>query len=476
MQNMKVIYLLIISLLLLFISCRKEEILTYHEEEIEDPIKIEGLQFKGIVSGKDGIIPQALIEVYQNQKLVGKLYSDNEGKFNTSSIFLEEGKQVTFYAKKEKYISVAKRVEGYEVETDQKLNLLKYSESIGVPNDLENPGSNDLIKITGKVTAPNGQGVNATILALYNIVEISPSRWAFEGSIVTTDENGMYDFLIAKDQEFYFYVSQNGCNGKSLSQEETIILNGLPVEVKGPFTEDVVFDTYANADIDVFETIQININGAIHNCGPNTNTTVKLKGVLKTGEFERDIDASIDNQFEIKNYFCTNNIPVSSTLDYVIIDNINKLKSDSMSINFNGLTTDLGIIDVCNPIPEDDLPEFQLIVDGKKYEFDISNSFKVINAEVRNDTLFAPLATTDNMGFLRFYIPNIKLGINEIKGFRYLAPLYIDMYIQLEEQITIDITTFGNGKLFGTFNGSLKNTAKNKIESCSGVLNFNYQE
>ena len=124
---MKAIYLITISFLILFISCRKEEILTYHEEEIEDPIKIEGLQFKGIIYNKDEIVPQALVEVYQNEKLAGKVYSNSEGRFNTSTLFLEDGKEVTFYVKKDSFISNAKRVKGIEVNEDQKIQLIKKS-------------------------------------------------------------------------------------------------------------------------------------------------------------------------------------------------------------------------------------------------------------------------------------------------------------------------------------------------------------
>ncbi len=413
------------AIILSVVSCRKEEIIPIDETTWEDPKNIDGLYFKGIVTDLEQNIADALIEVYQNEEKVGEIRSREDGSFDTRDIKLEEGSHVTFNILYETYLPRAKRITATEKITDMGKVILGKPENLPISvSELENPGSNDLIVISGYVTTPLNQPVSGVVIGLlYDIVEISPIDISIEGAIVFTDEAGYYEALLPKDQQFEYLVQQNGCTSKILNDFDFYILGGLPIERVGPFNENTELPTKTNADVPSAKVVTgLKLNAQFLNCDNLPIQNGRVDYSIEIDGVKRNFSDRIFSGIWIHDtiYFCinplTNDLPVK--IEIKVFDNQTRNTSDDLEINITFDQPTLGDIIVCNapPVAKSLL---SLFIKNQYHTLTIGTDNDPKNTFIRQDTLFAPNAVNIQGGSVSFFIPNYlnntNLALHDLK-------------------------------------------------------------
>ncbi|MFN8318902.1 MAG: hypothetical protein U0V54_05705 [Saprospiraceae bacterium] len=456
---MKNLYWILLALALTAVACRKESLIPIDETETEEPSELEGLFFKGaIIDGKNNV-SDALVEVYQNEKLVGTKTTGADGAFNTAGISLEAGKHVTFYVKHKNFNPHAKRVNGTAGNAD--LGKLKLSTTDLVPANIEplvNPGSNDLIVVSGYVKSPQGNPVQASVLLLYDISEPEPFNYEAKGEGAETDANGYFEMLLPKDQEFYYFAFQEGCVNKLLTKEDSKIFESLPVELIGPFTQNTQLATLNNGleQTDVKITARFLITGI--NCAGELLKNGAVKGTFEKGTetIPFEFKALVGIFFPAKD-LCVeeSNAEAPLNIRLKILDYDSGLVSDELYFQNVQLDDNLGVVSVCEtPITNKGYISFNLV--NKAYFFEIGTG-----AITAGDTLYSNTTYTNSNGLIRFLVPGYSSGKTEIKSFRFLSSL-VDGGFNFEQrpgdsiEVNFEASSDPN-KIPGTFSGSISN-------------------
>ena len=456
---MKYLYWIILITSLTMISCRKESLIPIDETETEEPTELEGLYFRGVIADKKTPIANAQVEVYQNEKLVGTQTSGPDGSFNTAGLKLEAGKHVTFYVKHKDYPPKAKRVTTNEKSFD--LGILKLSPPDLMPamaDPLENPGSNDLIIVSGYVKTPQGEGVKAAVLLLYDIVETDPSNYETKGEGVETDETGYYEVLLPKNQEFYYFAFQEGCVNKLLTQSQVVIFQSIPAQVVGPYTEDTVLPTLSNGvkTNDVQRKVGFIIAGL--DCNGSFIQNGGIKGTVTIGSesFPLEFNAQSGIYFPYKEYCVKEeNGDAPIELRFRIFDYANNKSSEELVFENVGFNDNLGATVACTS-PLTDKPYMSFTLGGKAYIFEMGKG--TLNP---GDTLYSTTQVDPQNGLLQFLVPQFSNGGTAMKNLRFQASL-VDGGFNYEQRagdnIVIAFEASGNPKIIpGTFQGQISN-------------------
>ncbi len=423
---MRIFGIINLVIVVTIVSCRKEELIPIDETKWEDPKVIDGLYFKGIITEKDKVIPYVVVEVYQNEKKVGETKAREDGSFDTRDIKLEEGKHVTFNFVHEGYIPYTKRKVASEKITNLgKIHLSKPTQIPAVIAPLENPGSNDLIIISGYVTTPDGQAAQDVFVGLfYDIVKISPTESYMEGAIVYTDENGYYDVLLPKDQVFEYLVLQQsseacGNSSKILTKPDFTILDGIPVERIGPFTEDTQLPSIKNATINIPTSRKpffVKLNANFLNCDNQAVKWGSVTGSLEVQGEKRYFNDRIGLGIWLNDSigFCINPfLTLEIKVSIKVKDNESGKSSEELAFVLNDGQQNLGDILVCTS-PPIQKSTIQLFIKDQNHTLELGTDSDPKNTFISNDTLFAPKSLNVPGGSVSFYIPNYQ-DYNNIK-------------------------------------------------------------
>ncbi len=312
---MKNFYITILSLgLLLAIGCRKEEVIIDDPIIItEPPTELEGAFFSGQVINKDGQGYQATVEVYQNGALQGEIETTEEGFYNTVDITLEVGPQVTFAVREENFIEKYRRLESDDiVYKDVDLKLFSADNStLGIPEEVENPGSLELVKVFGTITDKYGTPVSgaAAIVGYDPIIFMGTLniKHVFE----PTDENGYFEVLVPREKEVFFLGVVDARDEayecwNFLNQRDTTIV--FPFDNLGVVLEDTEVIEDPNLS---FEKIDYEVIGRLLDCNntPVSDAEIKIKAeYFIAGELVRETfltqEFDADGNFEIPFTLC----------------------------------------------------------------------------------------------------------------------------------------------------------------------------
>lgn len=409
---MKNLFIYFVVLSLVMVSCRREELTPIDERVWDDPKEIEGLYFKGVVSDLDQTIANALIEVFQGEKKVGEVRSREDGRFDTRDIQLKEGLHVTFNILHDTYVPKTQRVTASEKITDLgKVILGKTTDSPLLVSSLENPGSNDLIVVSGYVTTPDNLPVSGVVVGLlYDIVEVSPVEISLEGAIVFTDESGYYEALLPQNQMFEYIVQQNGCNSKILNNFDFVILGGLPVERVGPFSENTQLPTKNNAlTPSDAEVIGLKLVAQFLNCDNQPIQNGRVEYTIEIQGSKRSFSDRIflGTWLHDTLYFCVdpNLSDQSIKIEMVVRDNATRNTSEDLEFVLDIGQNELGDIIVCKKPPVE-RSQLNIFMNNTVQNLYIGTDNDPKNSFIRNDTLFVPKVMNVEGGSVSFFIPN----------------------------------------------------------------------
>jgi hypothetical protein len=459
---MKNFFIFAILVFISLSSCRKESLIPIDETETEDPKEIEGTFFKGIVKDANGVVAGTKVEVYQHEKLVGSVTTDGTGAFNTLNIPLDKDAHVTFAVKQNNEVT-AKRIRENFGKSDIGIITLEENQLFNTKKQyLQNPGSNDLIVVSGYITDPMGNPAIADVVLLYDIIETAPFTYEAQGEGLSTDENGYYELLMPKDQEFYYYVQQSGCNPKVLTADEERIFDGFfPVQVVGPFSSDSVLPLLNNANpqTENAEKLSVSFIVAAATCNGALVENGVVEGTITKGDqiFALEAATVAGFLFYTKTYCIKSaNLNAPWQINFKIKDFKNNKISDEKMFEITETDQNLGVVQVCNEIITEK-PFVQWNVGQVNYYYEILPG--LIDAE---GTLHSSGAITSANGLLRFTVPNYTTGGTRMKDFRFLGNVVNQnfSFFQQESDI-IDITfeSTGDPKIVrGSFEGNLYNS------------------
>jgi hypothetical protein len=472
---MKNFFIFTFLLVLVFSSCRKESLTPIDETETEDPKEIEGAFFKGIVTDENGGVAGTKVEIYQHEKLVGTATTDGTGAFNTLNIPLVKDVHVTFAVRQSNNEVKAKRVRENFGKSDIGTISLTENQMFDSKHEyLQNPGSNDLIVVSGYITDPMGNPANADVALLYDIVEVAPFTYETQGDGVITDENGYYELLMPKDQEFYYIAIQELCQPRLLTKNEVTILGGFPAELIGPFTEDVQLPLInkANPVTDEAAEMEVGFLAIGLQCNGSVVTNGKMAGTITKGNQTFSFDAaSVANFFWWTRNYCIKKVNQNQPwiVTFTITDFGNNKVSDVLTYEITSPNQDLGSITVCaRDLTEK--PYVQWSVGLKSYYYEITNG--LIDA---NGTLVSSQNPTANTGFLKFSIPNYTSGGNNIKNFTFQGGQVGETYSfnqSATDVLTVTYTQQDAKMIKGNFSGDLTGQAVGAVIPLPVTGNF----
>jgi hypothetical protein len=462
-------------LVLMLTSCRKESLTLIDEVETENPQPIAGAFFKGQVTLPNGKADGAKVEVYQNEKLIGTVVSDATGAFNTLGIKIDTASHVTFAVKYDDFNIRAKRVSGNSKTQD--LGKIMLSKDQVIPTEqtyLNNPGSNDLIVISGYVKNTAGQPALADVLVIYNITEIAPFTYEAQGDGIATDENGYYEFLMPKNQTFYYYVQQSLCNPRLLTADQERIFDGaFPVEKIGPFITNVTLPALNNAlaNVDGIEEQEVSFITSGLTCDGNIVTNGMIDGTLTKGSQTFKIRmAALSGFFFYSKSFCIKQENLNATwkLQFTITDFENVKKSQLYNFDIISKDQDLGSLSTCSQTLTEK-PFVYWNVGAIPYYYEINNGL-IDN----NGTLISSATTTSSSGNLKFTIPDFISGSNKIKNFTFNGNLVGESFSfaqKASDDLTVTYLSTGDPRIVkGKFTGNLNNSTTNVSFPVNGVF------
>lgn len=454
-------------------SCHKETIDDNTEIVIEDPTEIDGLYFKGIVTSEENFIANAVIDVYQDHKLIGTINSDNNGEFETKGLVIAKDKEVTLYTHKQGLMPHGRRFS--EASLKANFNLVNAASTYVNPQNLPNPGSDSLVEVSGFIYSPAGVAVqNVYVGMVYN--ENANDNTA-DGGLVYTDIDGRYSMLVPKNKEIHFFALQvSNCNVEILTLQEIKIGALVPSQNIGSFTSNTVLPPLNNASIPETSVLTtVSMSGTATDCFNFGVFSGKFMGTLSIGSKSIFLDVPVfigEIQFVAAQFCLTgNDINQPALLKGVVIDDFSNIKSDSINVTSSTYNIALGNIPVCD-IEIDEPSTMSLQIGTLFLDLPISIDNYSINAKVENNTLLVPLMNSDLNGNLTFNIPNVSQDVTFINNFSYNGVNHI---VQQNHVINCVITEREMNKVKGTLTGNVTNiTNNNVIEPISGsfVIRF----
>lgn len=464
---MRTLTILSFLFILMTTSCRKESLTIIDEIETEDPKPIDGAFFKGVVTSQTGVVSDAVVEIYQHEKLIDVVNTDANGAFNTLGIDLDTMSHITFAVKHTDFNIRAKRVSGNSKKQD--LGKISLSKDQILPTEqtyLNNPGSDDLVVVSGYVKNTSGQPAAADVMIIYDITEVAPFTYEAEGDGVSTDENGYYELLLPKNQEFYYYVQQSLCKPVVLSGNETKIFGGtFPVERIGPFDTNTELPLLSNARVDVNGVDEQSVGffvGGLQ-CDGNLVINGSLQGTISKGNqvFPIKLAALNFGLFWFSQDFCVKqeNLSAPWKVSFTIIDYANVKISETFSFDLMEGDQDLDFVPVCQE-SFTDKAFVQWTLGNYPYYFEINQGS--INS---NGTLVSSSTTSPTNGNLRFNIPGYTSGNAKMTNFTFSGGLVGESFSFAQkpgDEITITYLPTSDPKIvIGRFEGNLTNSTLN---------------
>ncbi|MBK9254380.1 MAG: hypothetical protein IPM42_02705 [Saprospiraceae bacterium] len=477
---MKRLSLFIVLIIITLYSCRKEEITDINIIDIKDPTLIDGVFFKGITTDGENKVDDALVEIFQNETLIGTVKSDAGGNFNTAGLQLEPDKHVTFNVKKEGYVEYAQRINSPKAGVNEtSIRILKKEDALYQPLALANPGSNDLINISGLVTNNSGSPISDVFVVIFSeCFFIGSNQLELIGGIALTDINGNYSLLLPKNQALYYLVSESGCGAGILTGQDRLVCDFIPVKDIGPFNINVILPVINNALGQTREFVSFQVSGSFNNC-------MNIPVFWGTADVTMQIGTNISN----RKYSVFNGTLIGDEVNWCLTpeemqlplivkvkakDNQTNKISEELTFEFPNRNPNLGTITICNDIPPPIIiSQMNISIGTKQYSIVISlPPDHAPNAQIRNDSLLVPIIPSNSNGNISFAVPEFSSNIFNVKNFKYDGA----EFSYRQENFNLKITPLPGQNTFGDFiSGTVRNITNGSEENVQGFIQILYQ-
>jgi hypothetical protein len=265
-------YLLPIILFTLFLSCHKDSIEYEVKEEISAPEVIEYPVYSGKLLSENGeVITDVKIDVFQDDKKMGTIYTDEEGFYSTHEIQIQVDKEVTFRYIKESYSEKYRRYENDKVINIEKELILgpTASEDDGVM-PMENPSDTNFIRLYGYVLLKDGTPVSgARCHAVWAYWKLGQNGLWCKASVMDySDSDGYFELLVPKSKVIHLEIFKSRypdqypqCNTWFLAPSGE--LEKWHYKEVGSFEEDTYIELIDNIE---FNTINSHASGKALRC------------------------------------------------------------------------------------------------------------------------------------------------------------------------------------------------------------------
>ena len=480
---MKNLNYLVLAFIILFSSCRKEDIILEDPVVTQTPpVVVDGAFFSGRIMDTDGLAVETQMDVYQDGELVGTVSSDADGMYSTEDLDLELEKDITFAVENEDYANKYRRLNPTEpINENQNIRLVaKDINTLGPDNPLFNPGSADLVKIFGTFTQANGAPIqNADALVLYDATLFGPD--IYFGLFDKTDENGYVEFLVPNDEEIFFYCVPdreiiNDICFATISQEEVfdVISPLIGFDALGIVTEETEIIEQEGIVLDKASFLII---GELQNCDgtPVTEGKVDLEvnywqnGIYLTKQYTTtDFDENGGYLFDFE--LCTDAIDVKITAE-----TIDGFFADVSLNNIANGGFEFAPIKACD---EDNgsifLRSTMELAIGDDHFFD---EIVFIHEPLAQPFNFNVTGSHPETGFVRFDLQNIVVGENPILQ---LVVDFLDnnpepfSFSAANGELILDVGSIHNGVIDGSILG-LVNTVGLGEQTINAKIKIQYE-
>lgn len=471
----------IFLLIILLFSCRKEEIiLDDPQTNIDPPIEIEGAVYEGKVFDISEDLEGVEIDVYQNELLVGKIKTDENGFYSTKELLLDKGPEVTFAIEKENYLAKYKRSDSDQgFYPDHHLPIYPVElANIGTSAILENPGNSELVKVFGTITDIDGNPIpDVWCIVGYNFMQIDPNTVRVEAAYEYSDNNGYFEILVDGSNDLHFlggdYGDQISCIDFINRDDETGAAFNLPFQYIGQITDDFEIIELPNLST---EEIAYSVTGTLLNCDGSTVSaglgTAKVRySQAGFSHSTNTFDVIFDNQgnFEIDFDLCSaQNISLEMRLE----NGDDLYVQDTIAITQT--MVDLQELYACDDIliPLD--PHYLELNVGDQHNFIFDNLAAASNSTLNR--IFS-LNIDPAVGMFSFSIDNLDFGetpFTEMRLVEFLSDKMDFHFVSENEEIVADIIEITNDKINGTFEGNVE-TEGLGIQRIWGSFSFSYQ-
>ena len=444
-ENKKIMqrrYLLLFIIgLLALVSCRKEDII---EDDpivvIDPPVLIEYPVAKGVVKNNEEHVSGATVSVYQNEVFKGDVTTDIEGKFNTKDIPLEDGDVVTFEISKANFANAYRRRSIPSLQEEELyIDIISLDKLAIIPSPVDNPGSSNLISLSGYIKDLNDEPGTAMIAIEYELPN-SQGGTTFYGDLFFPDLLGYYERLYPKDTELRISVRDTICSNYLTAYDIKIFLH-LQAEIFGPFSSDHVIDDFINP---INSIPHLGITGNLLDCDQVPVTFGEVKISIKDFENHNYIyNLSVDDQgaFTLSENSCWK-FPYD--LSIIGHDILNSRFTDTI---FYTITTSQTMLTETLTACNDGLGTFSTVmleIDNTQYIYD-QTTVRYENGDLISDE--------QSWAFAQFTIPNAQEGTNTITNFVMVSWIDGNNYSAVPGSVAVELTTMTNNIAIGTFAG-----------------------
>ena len=363
---------ILLLLLLTLGSCHKDSIYSEMDEEVSPPILVEATYIVGEVKNTNGqAIAGAHISVYQNEKKIGELFSDQNGKYSTANLPIDPSYEVTLEFQKEAYDTKYRRIVAMpkdKVEINATMGIKQAPDGSEYKSEvLLNPSDTNYVKLWGYAKLQDGtpiKGVYCTVVWKYTI--IGDKYFWFQGSARDySDENGYFELLVPKDSTMHFRTSYTRYPKNILAQCPVQFQNldhpsaGLPPTYGFNDLGKLYADTEVVLRNDiVFETIGTRVIGIASRCDGSPVQHGIINGYLMhmglfpvAINFDSNYVFGPNGEFELLLETCNNDQYTNLAVNIIIEDTDAKFKGRITNTNFQA-QMDVGSFTLCEDLKD----------------------------------------------------------------------------------------------------------------------------
>ncbi len=332
---MKNLIIVLLSTLMFFTACQKDEDITQVDIQIPDAEQITTTNAYGLVSDENGnTLAETTVRLYNEEGLLlGETITDIQGNFSIEALDAPDSK-ILVYAEKPDFNSGFIKLDPTPSNMEN-IHLQLASPDLYPQMAFFDPSTPDQVALNGQVMDNGGNAAEAFILAyvdgeLYNVL--------------VTDQDGAYQVIVPSEEIVNIEIYQT-C-GSSIASLEV-----------GPFTEDQQLEDVVATELNTYT-----ISGVLLNCDgdPVTNGYVLI-------DWSPSVTSSVAvnnlGQFSLEISDC---YTINDQIIFTGYDLSAGTVSDQVTANFDNQDLEAAPINVCTQ--DDTFVTFQL--DGIEYTFE----------------------------------------------------------------------------------------------------------
>ena len=409
---------------------------------IDPPTEIDYPVFVGRVSNQFEGISDVTLKIYQNDMLIDSIKTDEDGKYSTAAIPLEDDAYVTIQFEENNHVTAYRRREvatSNLVSTlDVQLTQVENVQEIA-PN-ISNPGSSDYFSLSGYIKDLNN-GPSTAYIGIQYEYPLNPGEfevmWAHSQY---PDLSGYYEFLLPKDVDLLISIQDTFC-GNYLTEFDERIFRQLEAEAFGPFSTNVILPNYINP---MTTPPWLSISGDMKACDLSDIdfAEITIRIVEADGRDYTSIRTIDNGALSFLDTECKS-LPLDLFVSMYDMENNRFSDTLNMTVNESDFHLNIDTLTACNPgIPG--RSEIIITLNGDTYAF---NEIKARweGGDIVSDEVTASGAT--------FVIPNAVLGDNSINNLELVSFFTGDAFIGVEDSVLVQFTTLNNNFAIGTISG-----------------------